>query len=66
MSDTVWVVCYGDKDGGPGPASAVYDNEAAALKHVEFQNQLLLEGHSDRMTWYEAWAVQSEPVMADD
>lgn len=54
----VWVVTYGEE--GPGPVSAIYDNEAAAREHVAFFDRMVLDGATDSVLRLERWSVQSE------
>lgn len=54
---TVWVVSYGNEP--PGVLTCVYDNEAAALAHVKFWDNMVLD-HGSPMLRCEAWSVQGE------
>jgi hypothetical protein len=53
----VWVVSYGTN--GPGPLSAIYDNEEAARAHLAMWDRMALRGTVEDVLRIERWVVQS-------
>ena len=59
---TVWAVEQGNNP--PGVVIAIYDNEAAALRHVQSWDGMVLE-HGSELLRVVAWSVQSEAMVLE-